>query len=312
MMAAIEIYNKPDFEYREETFAILALNAWELLLKARIVATSGNDVRSIYVYEPRTTSSGKLTKKKYVKRNRTGNPMTIGTTAAVSRLDRDQATRLPAEVKANIEAIIQIRDNAVHFVALGQMLTKEVLQIGTAAVKNFIELARKWFQVDFSQYKLYLMPIGFLSGTASATAIVTSQEEKNLIDFLSRLTASQSNSATGFHVALEVNLAFKKSQLQGAILVSPSKDPNATPVAMTEENIRQGWPWEYKELCQNLRARYNDFLENAKFHKIRKPLEGDEKFARIRYLDPAKKNSGSKCFYNPNIMAEFDKHYTRS
>ena len=29
MMAAIEIYNKPDFKYREETFAILALNSWE-------------------------------------------------------------------------------------------------------------------------------------------------------------------------------------------------------------------------------------------------------------------------------------------
>jgi hypothetical protein len=33
-VAAIEIYNKPDFHYREEAFALLATNAWELLLKA--------------------------------------------------------------------------------------------------------------------------------------------------------------------------------------------------------------------------------------------------------------------------------------
>ncbi|WP_235417413.1 DUF3644 domain-containing protein, partial [Leyella stercorea] len=32
MLSAIEIYNKPDFKYREETFAILAINSWELLL----------------------------------------------------------------------------------------------------------------------------------------------------------------------------------------------------------------------------------------------------------------------------------------
>lgn len=32
-LSAIEIYNKPDFKYREETFAILMINAWELLLK---------------------------------------------------------------------------------------------------------------------------------------------------------------------------------------------------------------------------------------------------------------------------------------
>ena len=36
-LSAIEIYNKPDFKYREETFAILMINAWELLLKARII-----------------------------------------------------------------------------------------------------------------------------------------------------------------------------------------------------------------------------------------------------------------------------------
>ena len=36
-VSAIEVYNKPGFAYREETFAILMLNAWELLLKARIL-----------------------------------------------------------------------------------------------------------------------------------------------------------------------------------------------------------------------------------------------------------------------------------
>ena len=37
MTAAIEIYNKPCFPYREEVFSILALNAWELLLKAAVL-----------------------------------------------------------------------------------------------------------------------------------------------------------------------------------------------------------------------------------------------------------------------------------
>jgi len=42
MLAAIEVYNKPIFEYREETYAILAVNAWELLLKARILQIDNN------------------------------------------------------------------------------------------------------------------------------------------------------------------------------------------------------------------------------------------------------------------------------
>lgn len=49
-MSAIEVYNKPVFLYREETFAILALNAWELLLKAKVLTESHNDPRSLRVY----------------------------------------------------------------------------------------------------------------------------------------------------------------------------------------------------------------------------------------------------------------------
>ena len=37
-VAAISSYNQPRFPYREETFCILMINAWELLLKAKIVS----------------------------------------------------------------------------------------------------------------------------------------------------------------------------------------------------------------------------------------------------------------------------------
>ncbi len=47
MLSAIEVYNKPDFKYREETFAILMLNAWELLLKAKLVSDNANNLRCI-------------------------------------------------------------------------------------------------------------------------------------------------------------------------------------------------------------------------------------------------------------------------
>jgi uncharacterized protein DUF3644 len=36
-ISAIEIYNKPNFSYREEAFALLMTNAWELLIKAKWV-----------------------------------------------------------------------------------------------------------------------------------------------------------------------------------------------------------------------------------------------------------------------------------
>ena len=50
-IAAIEIYNKPDFRYREEAFAVLAINGWELPLKAKWLASHGNELGALYVYE---------------------------------------------------------------------------------------------------------------------------------------------------------------------------------------------------------------------------------------------------------------------
>ena len=52
-VAAIEIYNKPDFQYRGETFSILAINGWELLLKAKWLDENGNKIQSLYVKKRR-------------------------------------------------------------------------------------------------------------------------------------------------------------------------------------------------------------------------------------------------------------------
>jgi hypothetical protein len=65
LISAIEIYNKPAFGYREETFAILALNAWELLLKAKILEQHNNAIKFLHVYTTKALASGAQSKKKY-------------------------------------------------------------------------------------------------------------------------------------------------------------------------------------------------------------------------------------------------------
>ena len=54
-LSAIEVYNKPDFKYREESFSILMVNAWELLLKAKVLKDNNNRLESIYVIDPSQT-----------------------------------------------------------------------------------------------------------------------------------------------------------------------------------------------------------------------------------------------------------------
>lgn len=45
MLAAIEVYNKPRMEYRDEVTVLMVVNAWELAMKAALRKASCGVVR---------------------------------------------------------------------------------------------------------------------------------------------------------------------------------------------------------------------------------------------------------------------------
>lgn len=311
MLSAIEVYNKPNFAYREETFAILALNAWELILKARLLAQNRNSLKCLWVYEPRKNKAGRTSTKKYVRKNRSGNPFTIGLTKAVTLLDASGGA-LPEAVKRNLDALTEIRDNAVHYINASPVLAKRVLEIGTACLLNFIEVAKKWFGLDLGGYNLYLFPIGFVQSPQSSAVVAAHPEDKKLLEYLASLVQeAQDSPDDGYHVSLGVRLSFLRSSAGAATTVAVTNDPSAPKVQIAETDVRQQYPWDYSELLIRLKQRYTDFKPTAKFHAARKPLLDDQRYAHRRYLDPGNLNSSSKVYYNPNILMQFDPLYTR-
>jgi hypothetical protein len=66
----------------------------------------GNDLKSIRVYEPRKTKSGKPSKTLYLKRNRTGNPQSISIGTCVAVLEK-HPSKLPGEVKGDVSALTE-------------------------------------------------------------------------------------------------------------------------------------------------------------------------------------------------------------
>ncbi|ADE15098.1 conserved hypothetical protein [Nitrosococcus halophilus Nc 4] len=313
MLAAIEIYNKPSFAYREESFSILAINAWELLLKARILQLSNNKVSSILKYEKRQKAGGSLSEKKYRVKNRSGTNLSIGLFRAIDMLEAEYGDKVGAQVRKNIELLCEVRDSAVHFVNKGFDLTLLVQQLGTACLRNYIIVIRRWFAIDLSKYNFFLMPLAFFGLEANVQGVSLNSEEKRLSEYLKQETnVSNGGDPDEFNVALTVNVRFTKSKSEDAELVCVSNDPDATPIKLTEEDIREKYPWDYKILTTRLRKRYSDFKENKKYHDLRKPLESEPKYCNKRFLDPAQKNGIGKCFYNPNIVKEFDAHYTKA
>jgi hypothetical protein len=311
LLSAIEVYNRPTFEYREETFAILALNAWELLVKAKLLAEHNNRIRALYTFERRTLRNGRQSQKFYLKRNRSGAPLSHSLWKAITELENTTTMRVDTAIKSNLEALTEIRDSAIHFLVASPQLAKLVLEVGTAAVRNFIELARSWFERDLSGRHFFLMPIGFIDPADAASAINLSKEEAKLIAYIAKL-ASQSTTGSGsYNITLEVNLSFKRTKAAGALVVAITNDPNSPHVTLTEDDFKKVYKWTYQELLDQLKKRYTDFKINQKFLGIKNPLMTDPKFVRPRYLDPDNPKSGKKHFYSPAVLAEFDKHYAR-
>ncbi|HYS09032.1 MAG TPA: DUF3644 domain-containing protein [Myxococcales bacterium] len=71
-ISGIELYNKPDFRYREESFAILMSNTWELLLKGKVLKDGGEDLDRITEFRKLKNPETGVTEK-VPKLNRSGN-----------------------------------------------------------------------------------------------------------------------------------------------------------------------------------------------------------------------------------------------
>jgi len=97
MMAAVEIYNKPRFTYRDEVTVIMMMNAWELLLKA-IISKAG---RSIFEKKVRGQPYRTLT---------WGAAFTVAVSSGI------WPKHIPAKaVRENIDLLAIYRNSSVHF-----------------------------------------------------------------------------------------------------------------------------------------------------------------------------------------------------
>lgn len=308
MVSAIEVYNKPDFRYREETFSILAINAWELLLKAKWLTDNHNKVRSLYVTEKRQRPNGKPYKHAKVKMTGAGNPFTHSLDYLAKRMT--EAKTLAEAAHKNIIALCEIRDSSVHFYNKSALFAVRLQEVGSACVRNYARAAQAWFNVDFSKYNFYLMPLAFVSNHKNPDAMLLNKEEQNVASFLSSLEAANDPKAD-YAVSLNVELKFLKSKAEDAIKVQVTNDPTAPKVQLTEQHLKDKYPLNYAALTAACAKRYSDFIQNKKYHDLRKPFKSDKRYCHIRKLDPDNPRSAKQEWYSQGIFNVLDQHYTK-
>lgn len=308
MLSAIEIYNKPNFQYREETFAILAVNAWELLFKAKLLKENKYKLKSLYIMEPAKTKRGIPHKKhQQPKLNRSKNPVTCGLFDAMSKLEQ-LGYQLPINLKNSIETLVELRDNAIHF-HNERLVAKQIQEIGFACIKNYIHIIRKWkLEVDLSDYNFYLMPLAYVDSKVFSDGIVT-DEIQNYLQFVKSKIDRQDTNDEEFDIAVSIDVNFAKGNSFDAL---PFKyDPEGVPIVISEEDIRKRYPLTHKAVCDKARKRYSNFLENNKFRDLMAKIKRDPKLHHERRLDPDNPRSSRKPWYNSNIWKILDEHYEK-
>ena len=120
-LMAIEIYNKPTINYRLEGFTFFICNAWELLLKAKIL----NDGNSIYFFD---------------KPDRT---------ISLSNCIKNIFTNDKDPVRKNLEIMLGLRNTATHFII--KEMDSVYLPFMQANVLNYSQKLFTFFNRDITE-----------------------------------------------------------------------------------------------------------------------------------------------------------------
>jgi len=307
-VAAIEIYNKPNFSYREEAFALLMTNAWELMLKAKWALDHGESHECLYALV--RNKQDQLVPKP----NRCGNPQSLSLPELALKLAEDKHSGLQKGCYDNILALLEIRDNAAHFINKDLYLGRRVLEIGTASLRNYLSLSTEWFQIDLSAYNFFLMPLSFYHGFEAAepvSRLIYPLQVQNLLSFIDALEEANDDDNATQHVTMRIETKFVRSKDSTAVAFRYTNDPDAPAVIVREEEFLKNYPLTYRDLTDALKRRYSNFVENTDYHNLRKQFQQERKYSIERILNPHNPRSSRQRFFNSNIIQEFDKRYQR-
>jgi len=306
MAASLDVANKPMLPYKEEAFTILICNAYELLLKAKWLKDNGNKAQSLYIKQARKNKDGSTGKRESYKTGRSGNPLTHEPLFLLNKINEKDKGAYNS-VKLNLEILIESRDSCIHFYSQDSTISRIIREIGLASVKNYANLVKKWFDIEPSELSNVLVPLGVLSSPIET--ISGNQEEEKFINYI--LKHSSQSDSDEYSVALKIDVKLTKSNIPGAIPIRQTKDGPSVRIEISEQDIKEKYPWEHNDLVSALNKRYSNFKQDGKFNSLKKELHKNQTYSYTRLLNPSKENSGKKIFYSQAILNEFDKSYTR-
>lgn len=279
-IAAIDTYNRVGSVCRVEGFCFYMTNAWELMLKARMIQLTG-DVR--FIYTKRTRGNRLETKTideciKYVFQN---------------EID---------PVRKNIEWVSELRNQAVHYMI--SELESIFISYFQACAINYSNCIKEWFEIDINEeFDFPILSLFTLSSDKIIDVMkLKGKYDKQIIDFVIKMQnqdreikeADIDNSKAQLYVPIEYKAAIVKNPKDADMLLGIGDAMNGLLTVAIPKDVEKTHPFLYADVKKKLIEKFdasvfpsgtfqpydamcitevNHFLNDNKYvHKQNKPV----------------------------------------
>jgi hypothetical protein len=315
IFAAVEIHNKPVFQFRYEVCTLLVINAWELALKAFIAQ--------------------ELPSVRLIRSDGTTKPFAECLACVSSNIGKSfEACR------HSLEILYEYRNKIIHFYE--ENIGIVVLGLLKSSVLFFSEFMEEHFDIKlYEEANLILLPIGFTRPVSpldflsnQSTSKTCSNELKSFLGVIKK--SAETLQGQGINESIIVNYTIglvNESRIKNADLTAAinnalpqgnviavynvisaanlSNDPSAKLLRLSEESIfGELFTESYYDIVSTAKQKFSNFSQNSEFHRIMRELKTNPNLARMRLLNPKNPKGSQQTFYSKKILDELESHYT--
>lgn len=237
---ALETINRLSVTYRIETFAYLICNAWELLLKAKIIQDTGNPKAIFY-----------KTKRGAPKR---------------SWSLRDCLVRVFVQdnnpIRRNLELIEELRDDGTHLVI--RQVPHEVMSLFQACVVNYHNRLSDWFDLSLSKrLNVGMLAIVYDLGPDQfdlSSSVLRRKLGRDTALYLAQFQAKlrkafiELGQPTEFSIGIGYKLTLTKKPGEGDIVLTKGEVGKAIGIVEVPKDPSSTHPYRRTELVEEVNA----------------------------------------------------------
>ncbi|MCD6591052.1 MAG: DUF3644 domain-containing protein, partial [Candidatus Aenigmarchaeota archaeon] len=238
---SLEIYNKPTIKYRIEGFCFFFCNAWELLLKAKILDDEKKD-SSIYYKKQRNQKKRSLSLRDCLKK--------------VMPNEKDP-------VRKNVEDIAVIRDEATHLIIKElEMVYSGLFQSG---VLNYVRKLDEWFSISITE-KISPAMLSLVSDIKQINPIIIKKrygvETLRFIESeMKRLEKNEKEmNDLAYRIPIEYKLVLTKSSKNADITLSSGVGGKTFGLIEVPKDIERTHPYLQKDIIVRIKKKVGDSI----------------------------------------------------